>query len=144
MVATGTSSLFVNTNTRREFLRDLGVSAAAVPFLMGLPGLAAAKPPTEKQRLIFMFSPNGTVPWEFWPDEQGEEFKLKRILAPLEAYRDKTLILHGVSNKVRGGISPRPLNRVISGLARAGRLSSTSFRSRSSRAHQVSLPTLTR
>ena len=92
----------MNTSTRREFLRDLGLSAAAVPFLMGLPGLAAAKPPTEKQRLIFMFSPNGTVPWEFWPDEQGEDFKLKRILAPLEAYRDKMLILHGVSNKVRG------------------------------------------
>lgn len=69
---------------------------------MGLPGLASAKPPTHKQRLIFMFSPNGTVPWEFWPDQQGKEFGLKRILAPLEPFKDRMLVLNGVCNKVRG------------------------------------------
>jgi hypothetical protein len=92
----------MNIRTRREFIRDLGVSAAAAPFLFGLPGLAAAKPPTDKQRLIFMFSPNGTIPWEFWPDEQGEDFKFKRILAPLEPFKKKMLVLNGVSNRVRG------------------------------------------
>jgi hypothetical protein len=88
--------------TRRTFLRDLGVSAAVVPFIAGLPSLARANTSQRKQRLIIMFSPNGVVPDNFWPDEVGAEFKLKRILAPLEPFKKQTLILRGVSNKVRG------------------------------------------
>lgn len=55
-----------------------------------------------KQRLIIMFSPNGIVPSNFWPEEAGEEFTLKRILEPLEPFKKQTLTLRGVSNKVRG------------------------------------------
>jgi hypothetical protein len=87
---------------RRQFLRDLGVSAAALPFLAGLPSLTGAPAPRRRQRLIIMFSPNGTIPNEFWPDLEGALGELKSILKPLEAYKDKTLILHGVANKVRG------------------------------------------
>jgi hypothetical protein len=52
--------------------------------------------------MIFVFSPNGTVPNEFWPDDQGESFQFKRILAPLEPFKNRTLILKGLSNKIRG------------------------------------------
>ena len=90
-------------NTRRRFLRDLGLSAAALPLLSGLPSLraaeAAAKP---KQRLILFLSPNGTLPELFWPSETGENFALKRILAPLEPFKNKMLTLKGLSNKVSG------------------------------------------
>ena len=89
----------MNNLTRRQFL---GVSAAAVPFLMGLPSLARGASAGRKQRLIVMFSPNGTVPVNFWPDEEGPDFTLKRILAPLEPFKKQTLILRGISNKVRG------------------------------------------
>jgi hypothetical protein len=55
------------TSSRRRFLRDLGVSAAALPFVSGLESLfvraAAAAPP--KKRFIFMCSPNGT-PYGNW------------------------------------------------------------------------------
>lgn len=88
--------------TRRRFLRDLGLSAATLPFLGGLPSLRAQEAVKPKQRIVFFFSPNGQVPPLFWPDETGEEFKLKRILAPLEPYRKQLLTLKGVSNKVRG------------------------------------------
>jgi hypothetical protein len=57
--------------TRRRFIRDLGISTAAIPFVMGLPSLGLAKTSTRKQRLVIMFSPNGQVPVNFWPDEQG-------------------------------------------------------------------------
>jgi len=87
---------------RRSFLHDLGLSAAAIPFVLGLPSLGLADSTTRKQRLVIMFSPNGIVPTNFWPDEVGEEFTLKRILAPLEPFKKDTLILRGVSNKVRG------------------------------------------
>jgi len=87
---------------RREFLRGLGISAASLPFLTGLPSLRAEGVQARKQRMIFMFSPNGTVPKEFWPDAEGDAFAFKRILAPLEAFRSRTLLLKGISNKIRG------------------------------------------
>ena len=46
--------------TRRELLRSLGVSAAAAPFLGNLPSLAAASGAAAKQRLVIVFSPDGT------------------------------------------------------------------------------------
>lgn len=87
---------------RRQFLRDLGISAGTLPFLTGLPSLTGAETPKKKQRLIIMFSPNGTLPNEFWPDQQGADFSFKSILKPLESFKDKMLILHGIANKVRG------------------------------------------
>src|ERR1700760_1876139 len=87
---------------RRQFLRHLGVSSAALPFLAGLPSLRGATLPQKRQRLVIMFSPNGTLPNEFWPDQEGAGFEFKSILKPLEQFKDKTLILHGIANKVRG------------------------------------------
>ena len=88
--------------SRRQFLRHLGVSAAALPFIAGLPGLQAQDPARPRQRMIFMFTPNGTVPKDFWPDEEGTDFRLKRILEPLAPFQDRTLMIKGLCNKVRG------------------------------------------
>jgi hypothetical protein len=88
--------------SRRQFLRDLGVGAAAVPFLLNLPSLGFANQAKRKQRLVVMFSPNGVIPSAFWPDEDGEKFTLKESLEPLAPFQDRTLILHGVCDKVRG------------------------------------------
>jgi hypothetical protein len=88
--------------SRREFIRSLGIGAAAMPFVCNLPSLGFANTQGRKQRLVVMFSPNGVVLPNFWPDEEGENFAIKECLKPLEAYRDKMLILHGVCDKVRG------------------------------------------
>lgn len=88
--------------TRRIFLERLGISAAAVPFVAGLPSLRAGVSAPRKQRLVIMFSPNGIVPPNFWPEETGSDFKLKRIMEPLAPFQKELLILKGVSNKVRG------------------------------------------
>ncbi len=92
----------MNAIHRRRFIKTLGLSAASLPFLMGLPSLGLASPARPRQRLIVMFSPNGTIPPAFWPDEVGRDFTLKEILTPLEGLKDRMLILHGLSNKVRG------------------------------------------
>jgi hypothetical protein len=92
----------VNAIHRREFVKRLGLSAASLPFLMGLPSLGLAAPARPRQRLIVMFSPNGTIPSAFWPDGTGRDFQFKEILSPLEPLKDRTLILHGLCNKVRG------------------------------------------
>lgn len=88
--------------TRRKFLRDLGVSAGALPFLLNLPSLGFAQHDRPKQRLIVMFSPNGVVPPTFWPDEVGEVFELKESLKPLEPFKKRSLIVHGICDRIRG------------------------------------------
>lgn len=90
------------TRSRREFLRDMGLSAAALPFLLNLPSLGFANQQKRKQRLVVMFSPDGVVPWNFWPEEEGSEFTLKESLTPLEPFKSKMLTLHGVCDRIRG------------------------------------------
>ena len=92
----------MNPTDRRQFLRNLGVSAASLPFLAGLPSLGHAKTQRRRQRLIVMFSPNGTIPKNFWPDQTGSDFAFKKILKPLEPWKDRTLLLKGVHNRVKG------------------------------------------
>jgi hypothetical protein len=87
---------------RRQFLRDLGLGAAVLPFLGNLPSLGFANTSRRKQRLVVMFSPNGIVPSRFWPDVEGPSFELKEILTPLEPFHDRTMVLQGVCDKVRG------------------------------------------
>ena len=92
----------MNAIHRRHFIKQLGLSTASLPFLLGLPSLGLASPARPRQRLVVMFSPNGTIPTAFWPDADGRDFKLKEIMMPLAAYQDRMLILHGLANKVRG------------------------------------------
>src|SRR5437016_8437658 len=88
--------------TRREFVRDLGIGAAALPFVLNLPSLGFANQARRKQRLVVMFSPNGVVPNAFWPEEDRAKFTLKESLKPLEPFKDRLLTLQGISNRIRG------------------------------------------
>ena len=90
--------------TRREFLRRLQLGAAAAPFLANLPCLAASgsTSKTRKQRMIIIFSPNGVVPQNFWPEKEGTDFALTPILEPLAPFKKRLLTLHGVNDKIRG------------------------------------------
>lgn len=88
--------------SRRRFLKTLGLNAAALPFLTNLPSLGFAGTASRKKRFVVMFSPDGTIPKQFWPDRQGPDFDIKPILKPLEPYRDQMLVLNGVCDKVKG------------------------------------------
>ncbi len=90
--------------TRREFIRDLGIAAAAVPFITNLPSIGLANQQRRKQRLVIMFSPNGVFPNNFWPEAEGNlaNMTLKESLSPLEPFKSRTLTLHGVCDRVRG------------------------------------------
>ena len=91
---------------RRRFLQTLGVGFASLPFVAGLPSLRASsnRDTFPRQRLIVMFSPNGTLPTEFWPDafDPDAALALKPILQPLASYRRRMLMLKGVNNRIRG------------------------------------------
>jgi hypothetical protein len=92
----------VSRKNRREFIRDLGLGAAALPFILNLPSLGFANGLGRKQRLVIVFSPNGVVPPTFWPDSEGKLTTFKESLKPLEPFRDRTLILKGVCDRIRG------------------------------------------
>ena len=96
------------TINRRRMLGQsarFGAAAAAItPLLSALPSLAGQPSASQQKRmrLILAFSPNGTVVDEFWPDQEGSDFQFKRILAPLEPYKQNVLVMKGVDNKITG------------------------------------------
>lgn len=89
---------------RRSVLKKLGLTSLSLPILSQSANLFSekAKKAAPKQRLIVMFSPNGTIPGQFWPEKMGEDFEHKTILKPLEPFHDKMLILRDLHNRVRG------------------------------------------
>ena len=104
-----------NHLSRRRFLKDCGLGAASLPFICNLPSLAFANTGQKKQRLVVVFSPDGTIPDAFWPDDKDanlldkvwpklreDEVSFKEILEPLTPFKDQTLILKGLCDKVRG------------------------------------------
>ncbi len=95
----------IKSTHRREFIRGAGAFALAFPGLSswsGLSWLGPAGDPAQKKRLIIMFSPNGMVREGFWPKTEGPDFEMDQVLKPLESLREKTLVVHGICNKVRG------------------------------------------
>ena len=94
----------LNPIHRRTALKQLGLSSLALPVLTQSSSLFADgdKKASQKQRLIVMFSPNGTIPDQFWPEKIGDDFEHKTILKPLEPFHDQMLVLRNLHNKVRG------------------------------------------
>jgi hypothetical protein len=98
--------------TRRDILRRLGAAPATLPFLGNLASMAAPLAAARrKQRLVIVFSPDGVVKKNFWPERAGalhtpppvaQQTPLPPILAPLEPFRDQLLFVKGVHNRIRG------------------------------------------
>ncbi|MCA9608246.1 MAG: DUF1552 domain-containing protein [Myxococcales bacterium] len=84
--------------SRRAFLGGLGAAAITLPFWRTLRG--EAQGPVFPKRLLLIFSPNGTWPDEFFPDGGERDFTMRRILAPLDAHRDRLLIFKGVDQAI--------------------------------------------
>jgi hypothetical protein len=96
-----TKALF--NRRRRAFLKTLGTLGVGLPIanlLKAEVAEAAAAPPL---RFISIFTPHGMVP-EFWrPQGTETAFNITypdAMLAPLEKYRDKILILDGLDFRV--------------------------------------------
>ncbi|MCA9581496.1 MAG: DUF1552 domain-containing protein, partial [Myxococcales bacterium] len=85
-----------NAFPRRAFLGGVGAGALALPFLHTLRAGAADIFP---KRFVVFFTPNGTIRNEWVPTGGETDFKLKRILQPLEEFREHLLILEGVDMK---------------------------------------------
>ena len=98
-----------NKISRRRFLRDIGVSAAAVPFIYGLESLyhKADAQTVPKKRLIVMYTPNGMLYGNWRLPQAGADLDISDgtllsganlILNPLQANAKHLLILDRISN----------------------------------------------
>lgn len=82
--------------SRRAVLRGLGGVAIGLPFLDAMRGSAHAQTTPAPLRFLVWYTPNGTVPANFWPTGGERDFTLSPILAPLERHRDRLMVVRGV------------------------------------------------
>jgi hypothetical protein len=83
-------------SSRRAFLATLGASGVLVPFLPMLDRELEAAPGDFPLRLVLLFSANGTLHENWAPSGSESDFTLGSILAPLEPYRDRMVVLDGL------------------------------------------------
>jgi Protein of unknown function (DUF1552) len=86
---------------RRTFLKGMG-AAIALPFMDAMTpafarrvGAAGGAP----LRLAFTYVPNGVTMADWTPVADGAGFEFTRILKPLEAFRQDTLVLSGLAHR---------------------------------------------
>ena len=96
---------------RRTFLRGAGV-ALGLPLLDAMvPALSALAdtPAAVTKRLGFIYMPNGVAKnssgIDYWtPATEGRGFQMSQILAPLEPFRDRLLVISGLDqNQAEAG-----------------------------------------
>jgi len=86
--------------SRRTLLKGLGVSVALPLLESMMPRLAwgqEAGPQVFPKRLAFCYVPNGVNNREWFPSATGREFQLPATLQPLQPFRDKLLVLSGLT-----------------------------------------------
>jgi hypothetical protein len=92
--------------SRRDFLGAASVAAALSPFVPFLNREAVAQAGAGPVRVMLLFTPNGSVPSEYWPQPGAGEadftFKPGSITEPLAPFRSK-LIFPRNMKRPRGG-----------------------------------------
>jgi hypothetical protein len=89
------------TISRRTLLKGLGVSIA-LPFLEAMtPALSVAggAPPRRqhRRRMAFVYVPNGINMAAWTPAQEGRDFELTPVLAPLHRVKDDVLVMSGLT-----------------------------------------------
>ncbi|HVJ21005.1 MAG TPA: DUF1552 domain-containing protein [Polyangiaceae bacterium] len=81
--------------SRRSLLTRMGAGALALTLPIWKHMEARAQAAVPQKRLFTFFTPNGTVPDQFFP-APGSNMVLPPLLAPLEAFKQKMLVIKGV------------------------------------------------
>ncbi len=113
--------IFKKAIPRRTFLRGLGTTVA-LPLLDGMmPAFALAPDPVK--RISFVYVPNGRIMDQWTPGRDGADFELPRVLQPLAAFKDRFVVLTGLSQKnalanpgEEVGVHERPCGAYLTGV----------------------------
>ena len=87
--------------SRRTILRGFGASLA-LPLLDGMvPALSALSQTAARgiRRMAVVYVPNGMMMPDWTPRGEGAAFEFSPILAPLQAHRDKLVVISGLADK---------------------------------------------
>ncbi len=85
---------------RRKLLLGSGGLAIGLPFLESTTKVSRAAVSTHPQRLLVVFSGEGTMLDRWLPSSVGTGFQLSPLLAPLAKYQPKLNVISGLDNKV--------------------------------------------
>ena len=87
--------------SRRTVLRGLGTTLALPLLDAMIPALTAAvnTPAKAVRRLGVIYHPNGVIYQNWLPKGVGAAFELSSILSPLEPFRDKLVVITGLSSQ---------------------------------------------
>jgi len=88
--------------SRRRFLQGIGAAGALLPFLPPLSRELAAAPGDGPRRIVLLFTANGTLHENWVPSGTETDFTLGPILSPLEPYKDRMIVLDGLSTSRDG------------------------------------------
>jgi Protein of unknown function (DUF1552) len=91
-------------NSRRAFLRGLGIAAGVSPFIPLLN--ASAQESVFPKRLVLFYTPHGTILDAWKPTGTQTAFNFGPILAPLEKHKPKVVVLNGLSIPDKGVGAP--------------------------------------
>lgn len=83
---------------RRALLRALGLGAASLPFVPLLDAHSASAPPPK--RVVFFFNANGIIHDSWLPTMSSGQLVLSPILAPLEKFKSRLLVVDGLAHRV--------------------------------------------
>ncbi|MGY8815364.1 MAG: DUF1552 domain-containing protein [Gammaproteobacteria bacterium] len=114
--------IFNKSIPRRTFLRGAGATLA-LPFLDAMmPVFGAISDAQRPTRLSFIEVPNGIIMDQFTPTTEGTGFKLTPVLEPLAPFKDRMLVLGGLSQNEAakldgeiGGDHPRACTAFLTG-----------------------------
>ena len=82
---------------RRTILKGVGATLA-LPFLDAMvPALANAQAAKAPNRLSVVYVPNGIMMNDWTPEKEGSDYTFKRILEPLAPFKEKMLIISGLT-----------------------------------------------
>jgi hypothetical protein len=82
--------------SRRTMLRGIGATVGLPLLDSMLPALKAAPAPI--QRVAFLYTPNGIIMKDWTPAAEGATFEFTPTLKPVEAFRDRLLVLTGLEH----------------------------------------------
>ena len=111
--------IFKKAIPRRTFLRGAGATLA-LPLLDAMvpafasPAESSAKPPL---RMSFLYVPNGVAMRNWTPASDGSAFEWSQVLKPLAPFRDRVLVLSGLSSNAA---EPQPGDGEVAPHERAG------------------------
>ena len=100
--------------SRRTVLRGLGASLSLPLLDSMIPALSVhAQEEEPTKRLGVVYVPNGMAMKAWTPDRDGKDFEITRIMKPMEAYRNRMLVITGLDGQPAMQVSMLVLRRVF-------------------------------